>query len=279
MLYAFCMKVYLEYVLADNLFFDWLLLFVTAKLTKIKVKTFRIWLGACVGSIGAVGVSLLNGALWGIVAKLILFVSICCVAFATKNVKKWIASSAVFLFLTFVAGGTLIGVFYLFKIDFLAGATLSYVSQVPFGLICLGVLFFLGFLKGFVLEINKQKKLKKFGCRVSLTLFGKTLELQGIFDSGNSLVDGGKPVCFLCICPETKILKELLAQAVCVGRPPKNMHYVDFVTVDGKAQTVVFEADRFCIDGEPKESLLAFGNACGNGFDVLVNLFLTEGIV
>lgn len=279
MLYAFCMIVYLEYVLADNLFFDWLLLFVTAKLTKIKVKTYRIWLGACVGSIGAVVISLLNGSVWSFVAKIILFVGICSVAFASKNAKKWISSSAVFLFLTFVAGGTIIGVFYLLKIDFLAGTVLSYVSQVPLGLICLGVLCFLGFLKGIVSEINKQKKLKKFGCRVSLTLFGKTLELQGIFDSGNSLVDGGKPVCFLCVCPETKILKDLLAQAICVGCPPKNMHSLDFVTVDGKAQTIVFEADRFCIDGEPRESLLAFGNACGNGFDVLVNLFLTEGAV
>ena len=247
------------------------------KFCKANIKIFRLWLGACVGSVGAIAVSLAPMGFWSAFGKVLLFLAIVLVAFASKNIKKTLELALAFACFTFLAGGVVVGVFYLLQTNFASGSSLSYLSQAPLGVVGLGFLCFLAFVKSILQEVNKLKKIKAFGCKVSLTAMGKTFELQGIFDSGNSLTDGGVPVCFLCECYASSVLKEEISKQICLGRPPKNMHYVDFVTVDGRAKTVVFEAEKFCVDGKEKKSFIAFGNAGGNGFDVLVNLFLTEG--
>ena len=138
------------------------------------------------------------------------------------------------------------------------------------------MLFFCLTAKGMVDYLKTQKKLKSFGCTVTFSLFGKQNELKGLFDSGNSLTYDGIPVCFLCLSKQNDKIKKEVLQSVVGGNPPKNLRYVDFFTVDGKAQALAFEAEDFCINGVKRRALLAFGKARGVGFDVLVNFYLTE---
>lgn len=276
MFYSFCMKVYIEYVLADNLVMDLFLLFVSARVARQKIANWRLWLASVIGSVGAVCVSLLGASPWCLLAKTLLFFVMTAVAFAQKDFKKSLFACVLFGVFTFVTGGAVIGLFYFFKVDFFDGATLSYISQVPFGLIVLGVLSVAWLARCIVAETKKQRALKSFGCVVSFTLFGKKREMQGIFDSGNTLVEGGLPVCFLCSCYATNQIRQEVSQAVLQGTPPKNLRQVRFVTVEGEGQALAFEAEDFFIDGLPRRSLLAFGRAGGNGFDVLVNSYFTE---
>ena len=97
------MKVYVEYALADNLFFDWLLVRLTARLTKIPVRGGRIFLAAAVGAVGAVASALTEGV-WAVVAKIAVFVAIVAVAFGSRRIKKTFLAAAVFAFITFAAG-------------------------------------------------------------------------------------------------------------------------------------------------------------------------------
>ena len=53
------MEVYIEYVIIDNLVMDYLLLKFTAQLLKIKYKKGMVFLGAVIGTLGAVFMPLL----------------------------------------------------------------------------------------------------------------------------------------------------------------------------------------------------------------------------
>lgn len=280
MFYPLVMVVYIEYVLADNLFMDWLLLSLSAKTVKFKARPLRLWLSAILGSVGAVAVSLITISFWGILAKTALFIAMSALAFAHKNLKKTFFLALAFAVFTFLAGGIIIGLFYLFKVDFFNGATLSCFTRIPVGLFLLGLLSFVGLVKGIVAEGKKQRALKTFGCRVSFLLFGKKWEMQGIFDSGNSLTSNdGLPVCFLCNGCLSQRLKKAVAQRVADGAPPQKLQYVSFATVQGNSKTIAFQAEQFFVDGVAKECLIAFGNARGNGFEMLVNLYLLENAV
>jgi len=270
------MQVYIEYAFLNNLFFDWLLVFCVKGLTKTKTSKVRLWLSAIVGSVGAILIVLIKSGLMSIMAKVALFLTITAIAFWNGSLKKYCVNCLVFLCLTALLGGMILGFFYLLKVDLTNAQNLYYLANIPFGAFGFGVACFVLATKSFVDYSKTQKKLKNFGCTVTFSLFGKKNELQGLFDSGNSLMQNGIPVCFLCLSKQNAKIKNAVLQSVVSGNPPKNLQYVDFFTVDGKAQALAFEAEDFCIDGVKRQALLAFGKATGVGFDVLVNFYLTE---
>ncbi len=274
-IYSWSMKVYVEYALADNLFFDWLLVRLTARLTKIPVRGGRIFLAAAVGAVGAVASALTEGV-WAVVAKIAVFVAIVAVAFGSRRIKKTFLAAAVFAFITFAAGGTIIALFNLFKVDYVAGVGLYYLSPVPIGFVGLGTLVFLALLRSVAAYVRRVRKIKRFGCKVTVEFNGVAVDLVGLIDSGNGLTDKGIPVCFVCSTPASKKLKNLVTQGVISGAPPKNFHYVSFATVSGADEVAVFEADKTTINDLSVRTFLAFSPTRGDGFDCLVNYYLSE---
>ena len=270
------MEVYLEYAFLNNLFLDWLLAYCTDKIIRRGAKKWRLWLSAVVGSVGAIAISLIKRMFWGIFARIISLLLVVSVAFFNKSTKSIFKPTLVFLALTYLLGGVIFGLFYFFEVDLVDALKVYGLANLPFGAIGFGVLFFCLTVKCVVNYAKTQKKLKNFGCTVTFDLFGKKNQLQGLFDSGNSLVQNGIPVCFLCLSKQNEKIKNAVLQSVVSGNPPKNLQYVDFFTVDGKAQALAFEAEDFCINGVKRQALLAFGKAAGVGFDVLVNFYLTE---
>ena len=274
-IYSWSMKVYVEYALADNLFFDWLLVRLTARLTKIPVRGGRIFLAAAVGAVGAVSAALADGV-WAVVAKIAVFVAIVAIAFGKGSIKKTFLAAAVFAFITFAAGGTIIALFNLFKVDYVAGVGLYYLSPVPIGFVGLGALVFLALLRSVAAYVRRVRKIRRFGCKVKVEFNGVAVELVGLIDSGNGLTDKGIPVCFVCSTPASKKLKNLVTQGVISGAPPKNFHYVSFATVSGADEVAVFEADKTTINDLSVRTFLAFSPTHGDGFDCLVNYYLSE---
>ena len=272
------MRVYIEYALLDNLFFDWLLLFAVAKTMRISAPWWRLALGAVLGAAGAIIISLISAHwLWLCLLKTALLIFLMLASYPLKKPKKFFAASGLFLAYTFALGGSIIGLFYLLKIDFALSDTLNYVLKIPIGLIGLGAIFFCILVGQTVKIIKNTVKMKKYGCKIRLKACGQTFELMGFLDSGNGLTDNGTPVCFFSDCIAARQLKKCAAEKLLSGEAAlKNLRYINYVTVDGRAKTLAFDADEFTIDGVKKKCVIAFGNNSCLNFDVLVNMALTE---
>ncbi len=272
------MRVYIEYALLDNLFFDWLLLFAVSKTLRLSTPWWRLVLGAVLGGVGAIAISLIS-AHWLLLflLKTALLIVLVLAAYPIKKPKKFFVASALFVVYTFALGGSIMGLFYLLKIDFTLSDTLNYVLKIPLGLIGLGTIVFIILIGQTVKTINNTVKMRKFGCKISLKACGKHYELIGFLDSGNGLTDNGIPVCFLSDCALARQLKKHAAQKLLLGEAAlKNLRYINYVTVDGRAKALAFDAEEFLIDGVKKKCVLAFGNNSCSEFDVLVNIALTE---
>lgn len=269
------MKVYVEYALVDNFFFDWLLVRLTVKLSRVPVRGFRIFLAAATGAVGAVATALIDGVL-AVVAKAGVFLAMTGIGFLNKSPKKTLIAVAIFAFITFAAGGTIIALFNLFNVDYVSSVGLYYSAPVPVGFVGIGLAVFLALLKAIAVQAGRVRKLKKFGCRVKVRLNGVAVDMTGLIDSGNGLTDMGVPVCFVCASAAAKKLKTVVSQSVICGTPPKNLHYVSFSTVSGADKVAVFEPDETTINDVPVRAFFAFSPTRGDGFDCLVNYFLSE---
>lgn len=272
------MRVYIEYALLDNLFFDWLVLWAADKIVKCRAKRYRLIAGGAVGSVCAVAVALITNKVLSLFLKTVTLFLMTTAAWAGKiSLKKYFSAVLSVVAATFLAGGCVIGIFYLFKIDFAFDSALGYSLKVPIGLLGGGAACFAGLIFAVANQIKKAKKITSLNRKILLTFCGQTAELVGMIDSGNTLTDKGVPVCFLCGTATAKKIKAAAAQSISTGKGGlKNLHFVDFCTVSGNGKSAVFEPDEFKVDGKDFKCLVAFGNAKGDDFDILLNASFAE---
>ena len=187
------MNVYVEYVILDNFVIDTLLLWAVALTLKIPFKKYRLILGGLVGTACAVVSVYVSGA-WTYVVKTACLVLMCIVAVGFG--KKLIWHILLTFAYTFVLGGCIIGLFYMFHVDYLTDSGQFYDMRVPLFVYVLAVAV-VGFLCYSIATYVKQlKKVAPHLAKVVVTL-DKDYKLSGFCDSGNTLTHDGIPVCFV----------------------------------------------------------------------------------
>lgn len=187
------MNVYVEYVILDNFVIDALLLWAAALTLKIPYAKWRIALGGATGALCAV-VSVYANGLWTYVVKTVCLFAMCCVAIGFGKKLFWYILLTVAY--TFVLGGAIVGLFNLFKVDYLNSSGEFYQMKVPLFVYVLAVALVAFLCYSVVFYVKQIKKVAPFLTKVVLTL-DKSYTLTGFCDSGNTLSQDGVPVCFV----------------------------------------------------------------------------------
>lgn len=187
------MNVYVEYVILDNFVIDTLLLWAVALTLKIHVKIYRLILGGLVGAACAVASVFVSG-FWTYVVKTACLLLMCIVTVGFGKKLFWYILLTVAY--TFVLGGAIVGLFNLFKVDYLTDSGEFYQMRVPLFVYALAVAV-TGFLcYSIVIYVKQLKKVAPYLTKVVATL-DKEYKLSGFCDSGNTLTHEGIPVCFV----------------------------------------------------------------------------------
>ena len=177
------MEVYVEVVILNNLAIDLFLMILTYFCTKQKVKKLRVFIGAIVGTAGAVFYPLMGKY------KILLAVTfapvLTLVFYKSQNLKQYILGLVVFAALTFSLGGIMTGISNLTGIELTA-------NLIP-AVALFSVMFLFYFIWHIVYVVKKHKRIEQ----VVLKIYGDSLNLKALYDTGNSLVDGDKPVIVL----------------------------------------------------------------------------------
>lgn len=181
------MKVYIEYVLIDNFVIDYLLLKTTLSLTGRVCDKRRLFLCAVLGATGALAFPLLDTA--SVILALIKISFGAVLLFLSApfpTFKKYLVALSVFLGLTFLTGGAVIGIYELFGIDFK--------SEYPVALVVIPATLLLKALTETVKYVAKRTKTAKCEYKCELTLGEACVKTNAFLDTGNNLYDGESPV-------------------------------------------------------------------------------------
>ena len=187
------MNVYVEYVILDNFVIDTLLLWAVTLTLKIPYRKYRMFLGGAVGAGCAVASVFVQGY-WTYIVKTACLVLMCIVAVGFGKKLFWHILLTVAY--TFVLGGAIVGLFNLFKVDYLTESGEYYQLNVPLFVYVLAVALVAFLCYSVTVYVKQIKKIAPHMTKVVVKL-NKSYNLSGFCDSGNTLTHDGVPVCFV----------------------------------------------------------------------------------
>lgn len=191
------MTIYLDVVLLENLCMNYIILFATGYLMKIKMKQLRLIISGLLGGIYAVIAYLEILPIYSSLAmKIILSILMVYIAFKAKGVKPLSKQLVIFYLTSFVFGGCAFALLYFIRPQDILMRNGVYVGTYPIKVAILGGI--VGFIITYIaFKIVKTKLRKKdMIYQVEIKLQEKVLITKAMLDTGNLLKDpiSGMPV-------------------------------------------------------------------------------------
>lgn len=184
------MNIYLDIVFIENLLMNYIILFGTGFIQKIKMKNPRLVISSLLGATYSI-IAYLNliPIYSSIFMKILLSLIMIYIAFNPQNIKKMLKTLLLFYLISFVTGGCALALLYLIspnRISFSNGVlTGTYPMKVT---LIAGAVGFLIIQYSFRLNKMKLKK-QDLICNIKIKLSGKLLQTKAFLDSGNNLKD------------------------------------------------------------------------------------------
>ena len=255
------MNVYVEYVVLDNFVIDALLLWAVALTLRLRCRWYRLLLGGAVGAACAVISTLVHG-FWLYFVKAACLFAMCVVAVGFGKKLFW--HILLTLAYTFVLGGAIIGLFNLFKIDYVNGDGQFYQMKVPLFVYAIAVALVAFLCYSIVIYVKNAKKSTPYRVKVEIEL-DKSYTVDGFCDSGNSLSYEGVPVCF--VTKNFKGFADYFVRQTLSGRVVN----IDVMTVAGTQQVAAVEG-KVKLKGEQKKVYLALPKEkCKTEYNILLS--------
>lgn len=207
------MTIYLDVVLIENLCMNYIILFATGYLLKIKMNHIRLILSAILGGIYSILAYMEILEIYSNFAlKIILSIVMVYLAYHAKNVKQ-LAKQLIFFYLTsFVFGGCAFALLYFIKPQEILIRNGTYIGTYPLKIAILGGI--VGFTITVVAFHFVKKKITKkdMYCNITIYFEEKNVTATALLDTGNMLKD---PITSMpVIVVEKEILKNILPEII-----------------------------------------------------------------
>lgn len=202
------MAVYLDVIWALNLFFDSLLLYLTAIFLKRNIRLWRLLAGGFIGSlIILLSFTPLHAYSNHPLSKLLCSVLMVLMTFGYKRWRYFIKGLMTLYVSTFLIGGALIGAHYFIQFDsqlttkVLLSSVKGFGDPISWLFVLLGFPIAWHFSRRNVESMEMAKIQYEQIVKVTLTINTETFVLKGLVDSGNQLYDplSKLPVMFVSI--------------------------------------------------------------------------------
>ena len=207
------MSVYLDVFLIENLCMNYIILFATSYILKIKQKHIMMILSSLLGGIYAIATYMGVLKIYSnIFFKIILSIIMIYLAFTPNTIKLLIKELIFFYLISFVFGGCAFALLYFIKPQNILIRNGSYVGTYPIKIAILGGI--VGFTIIVVaLKLIKSKLRKKdISYEITIWLGEKNITTTAILDTGNMLKD---PITSMpVIIVEKETLKEILPNSI-----------------------------------------------------------------
>ncbi len=181
------MTIYIDIVLIENLIMNYIILFTTAVVLKIKVNHIRLILASLLGAgysiIAYMGIKVYSS----IILKIILSVLIIYIAFNPQNIKKMCKDLLLFYLVSFVFGGAAFALIYIIKPQNILMKNGLFLGTYTLKTVMLGaVVAFCIIIGAFAIIKNKISKKDMF-CEIEILINQKKIKTKAMIDTGNML--------------------------------------------------------------------------------------------
>ncbi len=209
------MEIYLDILLLENLVINYLILYVTARFSRVRVSTLRLFAGAIVGALYVVFIILQPGmkVYYTAFAKILLSVFIIAITFSPRKVLPFLKTLVIFYISTFIFAGAALAFLYFNQQGGFVRNGIIYVfgqskgSLMFFGIVTVGIIVKI-FMEVIQSRINKDKLL----IPVKIAFDNRIIGLPALVDTGNSLKDPLTNIPVMVV--EFKALEELLPSEI-----------------------------------------------------------------
>lgn len=205
------MKIYLDIILIENLFMNYIILFATGIVMKKKINHIKLIASSLIGSIYAIIIYLqISNIASNIIMKIILSVVMIWIAFSSENYKILLKDLLMFYLISFVFGGCSFALIY-----FISPKNVTIKNGVLVGLYPIKVTLIAGAIAFIIIQIAFKITKNKLSaqdmmCNIEIYFENKKIKLKALIDSGNMLKEpiSGYPV---IVVEKTKI-EQILPQ-------------------------------------------------------------------
>jgi len=204
-------EIYLDVLFLENLVINYLILYVAAKFSRLKVSTLRLFAGSIVGALYVVFIILQPGIkiYYTTFAKILLSIFIIAITFSPRKVLPFIKTLVMFYISTFIfAGAALAFLFFNQQGGFVRNGIVHVFGQSKWSLMFFAILT-VGIIIKIFWEVIQSKIIKeRLLIPVKISFDNRMIYLFALIDTGNSLKDPltNTPVMVV----EFKALAELL---------------------------------------------------------------------
>ena len=184
------MTIYIDVVLIENLIMNYIILFATAIILKLKIKHIRLILASLIGAVYSIlsYMSLLE-IYSSIILKIILSIIIVYVAFYPPKVNQLWKDLLIFCLTSFVFGGAAFSLIYIIKPQEILMKNGLFLGIYPLKTIILGaILAFIIIITAFKIVKSKISK-KDMICEIEIKLNEQEIKTKAMIDTGNLLKD------------------------------------------------------------------------------------------
>lgn len=207
------MTIYLDVVLIENLCMNYIILFSTGYLLKIKIRHIRLVLSALLGGIYSIAAYMQVLEIYSnLVLKIILSVVMVYIAYNSRNVKQILKQLIFFYLISFVFGGCAFALLYFIKPEQILMKNGVYIGTYPLKIAILGGI--VGFTITVIAFRYVRTKLNKKNmfCELEIYFQNKSITTIALIDTGNMLKD---PITSMpVIVVEKEILKKVLPESI-----------------------------------------------------------------
>lgn len=207
------MTIYLDVILLENLCMNYIILFATGLIHKVKIKAWKLFVASLIGGI----YSILSFApvlkiYTNFLFKVILSVVMVYISFHPQNVKQLFKELIIFYLVSFAFGGCAFALLYFIRPQDILARNGVLTGTYPIKIALLGGI--VGFvIVNIAFKVVKGKLSKKdMFCNISIFINGKEKEIKAFIDTGNLLKDpiSGIPV----IVVEVSELEEMIPKEI-----------------------------------------------------------------
>lgn len=191
------MTIYIDVIIVENLIMNYIILYATGTISKVKISYLRIFCSSLIGAIYAITEYTFKLNIYSnIIIKTILSVIIIYVAFNPQNIKKMCKQLIIFYVTTFTFGGIATYLIYVLKPQNIIIKNGMYVGTYVLKVIFIGaiigtIILFIAFK-----QVKNKITKKDMICKIKIKINGKEKTLDAMVDTGNMLKEPitGTPV-------------------------------------------------------------------------------------
>lgn len=182
------MTIYIDVVLIENLIMNYIILFTTGLILKLKIQSIRILIASLLGAIYSIlaytGVLKIYASF---LLKIVLSILIVYIAFNPQNVKKMWKDLLIFYLTSFVFGGAAFALIYIVKPQDIIMKNGLFLGTYPLKTVMLGTVIAFAVIIAAFSIVKSRISQKDMFCEIETKINNKIVKTRAMIDTGNML--------------------------------------------------------------------------------------------